>query len=87
MNDRRLYIAVIIPILLIIVSALPIPLVVNAAKYAEVGREMLLNHDWINLTIGGDAYDQKPPMLFWIAAVTFKLFGLSIPAYKLAVLL
>ncbi|WP_297096239.1 glycosyltransferase family 39 protein [uncultured Draconibacterium sp.] len=87
MNDRRFYIAVIIPLVLIIVSALPVPLVVNAAKYAEVGREMLMNHDWINLTIGGDAYDQKPPMLFWIAAVTFKLFGLSIPAYKLAVLL
>jgi 4-amino-4-deoxy-L-arabinose transferase-like glycosyltransferase len=48
---------------------------------------MMMNNDWINLTIGGDAYDQKPPMLFWIAAVTFKLFGLSIPAYKLAVLL
>ncbi|WP_321368503.1 glycosyltransferase family 39 protein [uncultured Draconibacterium sp.] len=87
MNDRRLYFAIIIPILLIIISALPVPLVVNAAKYAEVGREMLINHDWINLTIGGEAYDQKPPMLFWIAALTFKLFGLSIPAYKLAVLL
>ena len=87
MNDRRLYFAVIIPILLVVISALPVPLVVNAAKYAEVGREMLMNHDWINLTIGGDAYDQKPPLLFWIAAVTFKLFGLSVPAYKLAVLL
>ncbi|QIA09667.1 ArnT family glycosyltransferase [Draconibacterium halophilum] len=87
MNNRRLYLALVIPILLIIGSALPVPLVVNAAKYAEVGREMLMNNDWINLTIGGEAYDQKPPMLFWIAAVTFKLFGLSIPAYKLAVLL
>ncbi len=87
MNDRRLYFIVLLPIVLIVISALPIPLVVNAAKYAEVGREMLLNHDWINLTIGGDAYDQKPPLLFWIAAVTFQLFGLSIPAYKIAVLL
>ena len=87
MNDRRFYFAILIPLLLIIVSAIPIPLIVNAAKYAEVGREMLMNQDWINLTIGGDAYDQKPPMLFWIAAVTFKLFGLSVPAYKLAVLL
>jgi 4-amino-4-deoxy-L-arabinose transferase-like glycosyltransferase len=87
MNDRRFYFWVLIPILLIVVSALPVPLVINAAKYAEIGREMLINHDWINLTIGGDAYDQKPPLLFWIAAVTFKLFGVSIPAYKLAVLL
>lgn len=87
MNDKRLYFAVLVSLLVIIVSALPVPLVINAAKYAEVGREMLMNNDWINLTIGGDAYDQKPPMLFWIAALTFKLFGLSVPAYKLAVLL
>ena len=87
MNDRRFYFWVLVPILLIVVSALPVPLVINAAKYAEIGREMLINHDWINLTIGGDAYDQKPPLLFWIAAFTFKLFGLSIPAYKLTVLL
>lgn len=87
MNDRRLYFAVLVPVFFIIILVLPVPLVMNAAKYAEVGREMLMNNDWINLTIGGDAYDQKPPLLFWIAATTFKLFGLSIPAYKLVVLL
>ena len=87
MNNQRFGFTILIPVLLIIVSALPIPLVVNAAKYAEIGREILSNHDWINLTIGGDAYGQKPPLLFWIAAVTFKMFGLSIPAYKLAVLM
>ncbi|WP_163322240.1 ArnT family glycosyltransferase [Draconibacterium mangrovi] len=87
MNDRRIYFAVPVLLLLFVIPALPVLLVGNAAKYAEVGREMLMNHDWINLTIGGDAYEQKPPLLFWIAAVTFKLFGFSIPAYKLAVLL
>ena len=61
MNDKRLYYAVLVSVLLIILSALPVPLVINAAKYAEVGREILMNKDWINLTIGGDAYDQKPP--------------------------
>ncbi len=73
--------------LLVNIAGLFIPLVVNGAKYAQIGREMLENQDWINLTIGGDAYDQKPPLLFWIAAVVFQMFGISVIAYKTAVLL
>ncbi len=78
---------VIVVYLLVNVSGLFVPMVVNAAKYAQVGREILDNQDWINLTIGGDAYDQKPPLLFWIAASVFHLFGLSGVAYKFVVLL
>jgi len=73
--------------LIVFISLLPIPLMVNAAKYAQVGREIVDNGDWINLTIGGMPYDQKPPMLFWIAAICFKFFGMSIPLYKVAVML
>ncbi|WP_430972686.1 ArnT family glycosyltransferase [Sunxiuqinia rutila] len=73
--------------LLINISGLFIPIVINAAKYAQVGREILDNQDWINLTIGGDAYDQKPPLLFWIAAAVFRITGVSVFAFKLSVLL
>lgn len=73
-------------VLFVIGSSLRVPLVVNAAKYAEVSREMLANHDWVNLTIAGDAYGQKPPMLFWIGASVFSLFGISVVAYKLSVI-
>ena len=73
--------------LLVNIAGLLIPIVINAAKYAQVGREILDNHDWINLTIGGEAYDQKPPLLFWIAALIFKTFGISVFAYKLGILL
>ncbi len=55
----------------------------DAAKYAAIGRNILQSHDWINLKIGGEPYDQKPPLLFWLAAVSFKLFGFSNLAYKL----
>jgi len=66
---------------------LPVPLMMNAAKYAQVGREILINNDWVNLTIGGVPYEQKPPMLFWVAAICFSLFGVSVPAYKISVIL
>lgn len=73
--------------LLVTFAGLFNPIVVNAAKYAQIGREILDNHDWINLTIGGDPYDQKPPLLFWIAAIVFRLFGTSVLAYKITVVL
>lgn len=73
--------------LLVNITSLFIPLVVNAAKYAQIGREMLENQNWIDLTIGSDPYDQKPPFLFWIAALVFQTFGISVIAYKLSVLL
>jgi len=71
---------------MVIVSGLPVPLIANAAKYAQVSREIMWNQEWINLSIGGDAYDQKPPLLFWLGALSFTIFGFSILAYKLAVL-
>ncbi len=69
------------------VSGLFVPLIVNAAKYAQVSREILESRDWINLSIAGDAYDQKPPLLFWLGATAYKLFGMSPVVYKLSVIL
>ncbi len=65
-------------------SSLSLPMVVNAAKYAQVSREMLSGGDWIRLSIAGEAYDQKPPLLFWIGAVFFQFFGISTPVWKIA---
>ena len=72
--------------LLINIAGLFVPIVINAAKYAQIGREMLDNENWINLTIGGDAYDQKPPLLFWIAALVLPggLLLLAPKAYRAA---
>jgi 4-amino-4-deoxy-L-arabinose transferase-like glycosyltransferase len=68
-------------------ASLSLPMVVNAAKYAQVSREILSSGDWIRLTIAGDAYEQKPPLLFWIGAVFFNIFGISTPVWKIAVYL
>ena len=86
-ENRTFYITIILLMLFVAASSLKVPLVVNAAKYAEVSREIVINNDWINLTIAGDAYDQKPPMLFWIGALSYSVFGFSVIAYKIAVIL
>lgn len=56
---------------------------VDSAKYASVSREIFENGDFVHLKIHGEPYDQKPPLLFWLGAISFKLFGLSIFAFKL----
>lgn len=72
--------------LLVLISGLFTPMIANAAKYAQVSREIFDSGDWINLSIAGDAYDQKPPLLFWIGAFAYKLFGVSQFSYKIAVI-
>lgn len=74
-------------LLLVLASFINLPMVMNAAKYAQVSREIVSGGDWVNLTIAGDAYEQKPPLLFWIGAVFFSLFGVSTVVWKIAVLL
>jgi 4-amino-4-deoxy-L-arabinose transferase-like glycosyltransferase len=87
MKKEKWFFVGILLYLLVNISGLFIPIVVNAAKYAQIGREILDHQNWINLTIGGDAYDQKPPLLFWIAALVFQLSGISVVTYKATILL
>lgn len=59
----------------------------DGSKYASVAREIYETGNFIDLKIHGEPYDQKPPMLFWLSALSFYLFGLSNFAFKLPLLL
>ena len=45
--------------------------------YAAIAREMLARGDWIVPHVNGLPYLEKPPLYFWLTALTFKLFGPS----------
>jgi 4-amino-4-deoxy-L-arabinose transferase-like glycosyltransferase len=45
--------------------------------HAEASREMLLNHDWVTLYVDGIRYLAKAPLMYWLVAVSYKLFGIS----------
>ncbi len=45
--------------------------------YADVSREMLHAHSWITPLWNGEPWLEKPPLLFWITALSYKLFGLT----------
>jgi 4-amino-4-deoxy-L-arabinose transferase-like glycosyltransferase len=55
---------------------------IDAAQYAAMSREMLVNHHYCAVLWKGLDYLDKPPLLFWLAALSFKLFGVSTVAYK-----
>lgn len=56
----------------------------DEGRYAEIGREMLGGGDWIVPRLFDLPYLEKPPLLYWLTALAFKLFGLSEFAARLA---
>jgi len=52
----------------------------NEGLYAEIPREMLASHDWRQWVIphlNGLPYMEKPPLLYWLTALSFSVFGIS----------
>ncbi|SHF27618.1 4-amino-4-deoxy-L-arabinose transferase [Mariniphaga anaerophila] len=68
-------------------SGLSIDVTRDAGKYATVSKEVFQNGNFINLTIHGEPYDQKPPLLFWVGALGFSIGGISNFWFKFPVLL
>ncbi len=60
---------------------------VDAAQYASIAREMLERGDYLHVTNRYQDYLDKPPLLFWLSALSFKMFGIYNFAYKLPSLL
>src|SRR5689334_21558130 len=51
--------------------------------YAAVAKQILVRHEWLNLYLGGDPYWNKPPLLFWLAALAYRVGGISTFTAKL----
>ncbi len=60
---------------------------IDEAQYAEISREMALSSNWLKVYELGHDYLDKPPLLFWVSALIFKLFGVSSFVYRLAPIL
>ncbi|MCY7409558.1 MAG: glycosyltransferase family 39 protein [Chitinophagales bacterium] len=56
---------------------------VDAAQYASMSREMFVNSHFFQVLNNGENYLDKPPLIFWITSLSFKIFGVSGFAYKL----
>jgi len=56
-------------------------------QYAGAAREMVETHQWLLPTNDGIPRLQKPPLLYWLIIVSFKLFGINEAAARLPVAL
>lgn len=58
----------------------------DESLYAISAWEALRNHAWIGTTFLGqlDYYNTKPPLMLWLIAASFKLFGVSLWSLRLA---
>jgi 4-amino-4-deoxy-L-arabinose transferase-like glycosyltransferase len=44
-------------------------------RFAAVARDMVLSHEWLFPRVGGDLYQDKPPLFFWLLAIGYSLTG------------
>ena len=47
----------------------------DEAIYSTVAKEIVRSGHWFRLTLGGDAWVDKPPLVIWAMAFFYKLFG------------
>lgn len=45
--------------------------------YGETAKEMLLYNNWLSPRIYGQFWYDKPPMFYWLSAISYTLFGIS----------
>jgi 4-amino-4-deoxy-L-arabinose transferase-like glycosyltransferase len=55
----------------------------DATLYASIAKYMMQKNDFINLYGNGDDWLDKPHLPFWLAAGSYKVFGVNAFAYKL----
>lgn len=74
--------------IIVYAGALFFPLVdKDAAHHANIALHMLQYDNYANLVDRGTDYLDKPHFLFWVAAASFKLFGINTFAYRLPAIL
>ena len=55
----------------------------DEARYGEIAREMLTSGEWVVPKFNGEPYYDKPPLFYWMTALSFRTFGISEAAARL----
>jgi 4-amino-4-deoxy-L-arabinose transferase-like glycosyltransferase len=57
------------------------------AVQAQIARNMLSSGDWVTARLDGVAYLEKPPLIYWMIAIFYKVFGVHDWAARIPVAL
>jgi len=49
----------------------------DETRYAEIPREMIESGDWVTPRLNYVKYFEKPPLVYWLTALNFTVFGMS----------
>lgn len=75
---------IILCIIVYIVGCITIPLMeIDSVQYANIAREMLQNKSFLQIFDQGKDYLDKPPMLFWMSAISMYFFGINDFAFRM----
>ena len=81
----RRYAPWLMPLLLLVLMAWRPMATPDEGRYAEVGRWMLVSGDWLVQRLNGIPFFHKPPLLYWLEASSFALFGTSVWTARLVI--
>ena len=80
---RSLILLIILPALLLYPTLGFHLLEPDEGRYAQIPREMLQNGEWVVPTLQGEPYLDKPPLMYWLIKISYRLFGVSESAARL----
>ncbi|HJZ57076.1 MAG TPA: glycosyltransferase family 39 protein [Gemmataceae bacterium] len=49
----------------------------DEGRYAQIPKEMLRSGEWVVPTLQGEPYLDKPPLMYWLVALSYRLLGVS----------
>src|SRR5436189_5686933 len=55
----------------------------DEGRYAQIPKEMLARDSWVVPTLQGEPYLDKPPLMYWLVALSYSLFGVSAQSARL----
>ncbi len=55
----------------------------DEGRYAQIPKEMLQSGSWVVPTLQGEPYLDKPPLMYWLTALSYRVFGITPAAARL----
>ncbi len=86
-SNKRYWFLLLLVVLVYVVGMFATLFENDSAQFATMAMRMVQENDFLNLFKGPEEYLDKPHMHYWLAALSFKIFGLFDWAYRIPAIL